>query len=218
MYLVDQLDLCERQSIYNILNNEIASNVLSTINLSDNAPQIISDLLYESIMSESQDALYPDILNGNDTNIKNISSDVLAEVVSNVVTGKKFHVGTKIFVGRNIIMGDQINVKQAAAVGSHARAENVTLNQVVIEGSQQYDAEALKLQLELVRMEMAKCAKSTNDFIAIGEVAKAENAIELKDDKSTYEHLKSAGKWALDAATQVGASLAAEVIKKSMGI
>lgn len=61
---------------------------------------------------------------------------------------------------------------------------------------------------------MVKSAKLPNEFIAIGEVAKAENAIQLNDNKKISEHLKSAGKWALDAATQVGASLVAEVIKK----
>lgn len=218
MYLVDQLDIYEKQNIYNLLNNEVTSNILLTFSSTDNAQQIISDIFYESIMSESQDTPCPDILDGNNRIIENIGTDVLAEVVGNIVTGKKIHAGTKIFLGRYIIMGDQYNVKQAGAVGPHAHAENVTLNQVVFESSQQQDADTLKLQLELVRMEMAKSAKTSDDFIAMGDVAKAEKAIELKDDKSTYEHLKSAGKWALDAATQIGASLAAEVIKKSMGM
>ncbi len=137
MYLVDQLDISEKQNIYNILNNEIASNVLFAINSPDNASQLISDIFYESIMSESQDTLCSDSLNDNNRIIENIGSNVLAEVVGNVVANKKIHAGTKIFIGRNIIMGDQNNVKQAVAVGSHASAKNVTLNQVVMEDGHQ---------------------------------------------------------------------------------
>lgn len=51
-----------------------------------------------------------------------------------------------------------------------------------------------------------------------GSVMEAEVAAKVKDSSKVAESLKSAGKWTLDLASKIGASLAAEAIKHSMGM
>jgi hypothetical protein len=34
---------------------------------------------------------------------------------------------------------------------------------------------------------------------------------------SSYQHLKNAGRWALDVATKIGVNLATEALKKALG-
>jgi hypothetical protein len=73
-------------------------------------------------------------------------------------------------------------------------------------------------ELALLRQEMKKEAIESEQDIAVSEVAKAEQAAKSGDGSKTLQHLRSAGKWALDTATKIGTSLAVEVIKKSMGV
>ena len=63
---------------------------------------------------------------------------------------------------------------------------------------------------------MKKEAVEPEQDIAVSEIAKAEQAAKAGDGPKALKHLKSAGKWAWDFVTKVGASLTAEVIKKSM--
>ena len=54
--------------------------------------------------------------------------------------------------------------------------------------------------------------------MALGEVARAEEAAKAKDSSKVAESLKAAGKWTLDIATKIGTSLATEALKESLGM
>ena len=64
----------------------------------------------------------------------------------------------------------------------------------------------------------AKETKNTDDYITIGEVAKAEKAAQEKDETGVVKHLKSAGTWVLDTAKEIGVDIVTELIKKQAGI
>jgi hypothetical protein len=53
---------------------------------------------------------------------------------------------------------------------------------------------------------------------AVAEVGKALKEAKAGDGSKVLGHLKAAGKWAFDMATQIGTRVAAEVIKKAMGM
>lgn len=64
----------------------------------------------------------------------------------------------------------------------------------------------------------AKQNKSTEERIAIGEVAQAEKAAQEKDESKVVKHLKSAGTWVLDTAKDIGVDIVTDLIKKQAGI
>lgn len=115
-------------------------------------------------------------------------------------------------------VGDTYQVNQAGAVGPNAHAHHMTFNQTAdrIEGSINF----VQLADELARLRQAMMREATEaeHSIAAGEVAKAEQSAKVKDPAKVAEHLRSAGKWALDIASKIGVPVAVEVLKKSIGI
>ena len=65
---------------------------------------------------------------------------------------------------------------------------------------------------------MRKQAQSTTQFEAITAVSGAQDAARANQPSTVIEKLKSAGGWALDVATRIGVSVAAEAIKKASGL
>lgn len=118
----------------------------------------------------------------------------------------------------DVQVGDNYQVNQAGAVGPNARANHVTFNQAAgrIEGSINFVQ--LADELSKLRQVMMREASEVEHSIAVGEVAKAEQAAKEKDPSKVAEHLKLAGKWALDIASKIGVPVAVEVLKKSIGI
>ena len=90
-------------------------------------------------------------------------------------------------------------------------------NQIWSRCEKDVDLPTLANELGLFRKKIKeKADDSLEADIAGGEIAKAEIAAKQNDGPNVIKHLKSAGKWALDFASQVGATLVAEIIKKSM--
>ena len=129
------------------------------------------------------------------------------------VSNSQIHTDRRI---GEVTMGDIYNVGQGGAIGPNAQVHDMTFNQIwnQIQGS----IELLKLAEELSRLRraMKQEAIEPEQDIAISEVAKAEQAAKSGNGPKVLEHLKSAGKWALDVATKIGTSLTVEVIKKSI--
>jgi hypothetical protein len=115
-----------------------------------------------------------------------------------------------------IVMGDSYKVGQAGAVGPNAHGHDITFNQVWTELQATMDVTKLAEELSTLRQQMRKVALEPAQDIAISEIARAEQSVKAGDGSKTVAYLKSAGKWALDVATKIGTSLAAEAIKKSM--
>jgi hypothetical protein len=111
--------------------------------------------------------------------------------------------------------GDTYNVGQGVGVGRNVKMDNVTVNQM--QSQEKLDLPALADQLARLRSEMKKEATEPEHDVAVGEVAAAESAAKNGDETSTLEHLKNAGKWALDLGIKIGVPVAIEAIKKSAG-
>lgn len=77
-----------------------------------------------------------------------------------------------------------------------------------------------RLADELAQLRSAMRAEATTDDhdVSLGNIAKAEKAARSNDQASVLEHLKAAGRWALDVATKIGVTLATETLKKSLGL
>lgn len=54
--------------------------------------------------------------------------------------------------------------------------------------------------------------------MATAEIARAEEAVSHKDGPRIVEHLKAAGTWGLEIATKYGLPVAAELLKKALGL
>jgi hypothetical protein len=115
-------------------------------------------------------------------------------------------------------VGDTYNTNQAGAVGPYAHAHDMTFHQIGSRIEQSMDLSELAGELSQLRQAMSQEAKETSHHIAIGEVAKAEEAANARDSSKMAKSLKAAGKWTLDVATKIGTSLATEAIKESMGL
>jgi len=102
------------------------------------------------------------------------------------------------------------------AMGDSAQASNLSYNQIGNRIEASMDLTQLAGDLLKLRQAMSEEAKGPAHYIALGEVAKAEEAAMTKNSSKVAESLGGAGKWALDVATKIGASLAIEAIKESM--
>jgi len=123
----------------------------------------------------------------------------------------------KIFT-KEVIMGDKYEAGQAGAMGPGAHAHDMNFNQVWNQFGHDIDLPSLAGELSKLRAELKKKATNAEDDIAVGSLALAEQAAKKGDGSKTVEYLAKAGKWALDAATQIGTTIAAEAIRKSLGM
>jgi hypothetical protein len=108
---------------------------------------------------------------------------------------------------------------QQGAVGDNAVAHDFTMNSN--SAIDDVDLAALTQQLSLIRQEaMAEAMKTgaPGDAIAAGKIAEAEAAASEGDKAKAMASLKACGKWALELATKVGASLLENLLKKELGL
>lgn len=142
----------------------------------------------------------------------------LERIVDKVLSREK----TAIYLEKGgITMSEFKNTIQGnfqGAMGDGARATNLSYNQIGDRIQNSMDLLELAGDLVKLRQAMSEEAKEPAHYISLGEVAKAEEAATAKDSSKVAEGLKGAGKWALDVATKIGASLATEAIKESMGM
>ena len=116
-------------------------------------------------------------------------------------------------------MGDINNVSgMVGAVGSNARAENNSFNQVWQQSAAGIDLSALAIELSTLRASMRQQANEIEHDQAIANIAEAEVAAKRQDGATALKYLKSAGKWAFDIATKIGTSVAAKAIQTALGV
>ncbi len=112
-------------------------------------------------------------------------------------------------------MGDNIfasNVR-GSVVGKNIKDATVNYHH---EQSEQLDVAALLPELERLRVEMLSKATSPEHYVAIGAVSGAEVSAKEGNASSVLEHLKKAGKWALETANGIGIRVAAQAITQAM--
>jgi hypothetical protein len=79
------------------------------------------------------------------------------------------------------------------------------------------DLSALAKELSLLRAALLKEATEFEHEETISAIVSAEDAAKMGNGAKVLEALKHTGKWALDTATKIGVSVAAEAIKKASG-
>ncbi|GAB3727206.1 hypothetical protein GCM10027594_09140 [Hymenobacter agri] len=114
-------------------------------------------------------------------------------------------------------MGDQYHINQAGAVGPNSSANNNVFNQTNYTLPDNTNYELLSSELAKLKQELISKATLPEHYIAISEVANAEEATKNKDGNKVVKSLLTAGKWVLDAATDIGTSVVAEIITKQIG-
>jgi hypothetical protein len=135
----------------------------------------------------------------------------ISNIVNNFIASSNY-----VETSGGAIMRDQYNVNQAGAVGPGSTAHHISFTQTWKESN--VDLPALKEELATLRAAMRKEAIEPAHDMAVAEIASAEMAAEKGDGPSVLEHLAKAGRWALGVAIAIGAALAAEVIKKAIGV
>ncbi|MBB2496994.1 hypothetical protein [Aquipseudomonas ullengensis] len=123
------------------------------------------------------------------------------------------------FFSKEISMGDKYNVTgQVGAVGPNSRAERNIFNQVLQQAASTIDLPALALELAMLRNSMREQATEIEHDQAVVSIGAAESAAKQQNGVDALEHLKSAGKWAFDVATTIGATIAAAAIQTAIGL
>uniref|UniRef100_UPI004057C80C pentapeptide repeat-containing protein n=1 Tax=Candidatus Electronema sp. TaxID=2698783 RepID=UPI004057C80C len=109
--------------------------------------------------------------------------------------------------GGAVIMGDQYQIYggQIAAVGKNASVSGNTFQQITADLSRLHE-------------EMQSSAKTPEQRAAAEDVAKAAQAASEQNEPAMLQHLKNAGKFALDFAKTVGTDVAADILKKVAGL
>ena len=108
-----------------------------------------------------------------------------------------------------------LNQGNAGAMGDQARSDNNTF----VQAGPAVDVAKLAIELGRVRTEMKKKA-DPDDAVQdaeIGKIAQAESAAKAGDKSKALELLKGAGKWTLDVAKSVAASIVKDAIEGKLG-
>jgi hypothetical protein len=109
-------------------------------------------------------------------------------------------------------MGDTYNVNQAGAVGPGAKASNTTFNNQRI-----ISIGVLTEELERLLI-AAKAQAGPSQEPSVKALSEATEIARSGDLNGALEKLKTAGAWALEIATKIGTSVAAEAINKALGL
>jgi len=117
-----------------------------------------------------------------------------------------------------ITLGDKYATGTAAVVGPSGHAHDLSFNYRWRQTLEAPDSYRLTRELSELRLALEKLATDPNQDAAVGEIASAEIALRENQGLEVMKHLLRAGKWALDAATNIGTSVAAEAINKAMGL
>ena len=94
---------------------------------------------------------------------------------------------------------------QIGAIGQSASATGNTFQQITADLSRLHE-------------EMQRSAKTPEQRAAAEDVAKAAQSASEQNEPALLQHLKNAGKFALDCAKTIGTDVAAECLKKAMGM
>lgn len=126
---------------------------------------------------------------------------------------------TYIDYSERVEKGDKYNIQgQTGTVGPGAHAHDLNINQLWNKYSSEIDLKQLAGDLSNLRDSLIKKADEPEHYRAIAEVSEAEDASQANDGPKALEHLKKAGKWAFSVAENIGTTIAAEALKKAMGL
>jgi hypothetical protein len=127
--------------------------------------------------------------------------------------------GKATFSG-DFMSGDKFNIGkigQAGAVGSGSTVSDFTLNQVNVENTMaDVDMRKLAEQLEILIEKLKEAASDPEQYSALSEVSHAAQAARAQDKAGTLQHLKKAGAWVLNIASNVGVPLAVSALKGAL--
>lgn len=116
-------------------------------------------------------------------------------------------------------MGDTYNVSgQAGAVGPKARAKQINLYQGGSVPTEGIDLPQLARELEELRQALKREATTREHDSIVATVGEAAEAAEKGDQPEALGKSRKLGRWALNAATAIGAGVAAAAIKGELGI
>jgi hypothetical protein len=116
-------------------------------------------------------------------------------------------------------MGDSyIASGQIGRVGPGDHFGDVQMVQGTSNNLTDVEISGLAMDLPVLRREMKAKAVEPEHDVAVGEIAKAEDAVAKRDMPRAMQHLSAAGKWALSVAEKVGTQLAVLALKKAMGL
>jgi hypothetical protein len=73
-------------------------------------------------------------------------------------------------------------------------------------------------QLATLREELSKHASERDQYAAIVAIDDAATAAKQGDKSSILSNLKKAGSWALEVATKIGETVAADALKEAIGL
>lgn len=117
-------------------------------------------------------------------------------------------------------LGD-INMPKGVSVGVGRNASGTVteINQLWAEaGVSKIDLESLATELTTLRAAIREKGDSVEHDLALAEIAKAETAARSQDGPAALKHLRAAGKWTLEIATEIGAHVAAAAIGVALGL
>ena len=152
---------------------------------------------------------------------QSVPEDAAAGYIANVVNNFIASSPNLAFTGSGeaIMMRDKYTTGQAGAVGPHSSAHDISFNQVWNQVESTIDLPTLADELERVRIEMRRVAGGNPEQdLSVAQIAQAEISAKSGNGPSVIEHLRNAGKWALDVAKSVGAELAVAAIKSATGL
>jgi hypothetical protein len=119
---------------------------------------------------------------------------------------------TPIYTG-DFIMGDKNQYSAKQVIGAQGQYSQGTVNinnfqQIWNDNKEEIDLVKLADELELLKAEMVKEAKSGEEFEALTNVAHAQEAAQKGDGGKTFEYLSKAGKWTFNVAEKIGVGVA----------
>lgn len=99
-----------------------------------------------------------------------------------------------------------------------AMYEETTLQQIWLDSKGSLELQTLAEELKNLRQELVNEAKEPEHYEALADIAKAEKEARGGNGPKALEWLKKAGKWTLTKAGDIGTKVAAEAIKKALGL
>jgi uncharacterized protein YjbI with pentapeptide repeats len=110
------------------------------------------------------------------------------------------------------------NLVAATGSGHTVTTGDVVFQQVWNQSADSIDLTSLANDLGRLRAATKQEGTDPEHDIATGNVALAEKAAKEGDGPKALQHLKAAGKWALDAAAKIGVEVAGTALKKAIGV
>lgn len=125
---------------------------------------------------------------------------------------------TRILMGDNYGDNYSMNGGQAGSIGPNAHVYDFSFNQIWNESKNDVDLNELAEDLKKLLPKLNAEAKTTENYVSLGNIAEAELSARNGDGPKAYEYLQKAGKWTFDIACQIAVPVATDVLKKILGI